>query len=40
MPEEEKPKCWICGSDGPLEEQRTLYGAKKLVCTSGRCRGA
>lgn len=40
MPGDEKPVCWICGSDGPLEKARTVYGAKKLVCADGRCRGA
>lgn len=40
MMQNEKPKCWICGSDGSLEMRRTVYGAKKPVCTSGRCRGA
>jgi hypothetical protein len=40
MPQEEKPVCWICGSDGPLERERTLYGALKWVCRGARCRGA
>jgi len=38
--QKKKPACWVCGSDEPLEERRTIYGAKKLVCRGPRCRGA
>ena len=40
MTQNEKPVCWVCGSNGPLEQRRTVYGAKKWVCTGARCRGA
>ena len=40
MAKKDEKRCWICGSEGPLKEERTLLGFKKWICSGKRCRGA